>query len=149
MSPRSGCALAAVSGQGLGAFLRIGAAPGDRNLVSFYFDTGLNYTGLFEGRDSDVFGLAFAFAKISDRAADFDKDYNGANPAAARPVRDYEAAIELSYTYVAAPWWTIQPDLQYIIHPAANSADPEADPALPAPAMKNAFVLGVRTAIQF
>jgi porin len=63
-------------------------------------------------------------------------------------VRDYEAAIELSYSYAAAPWWTIQPDIQYILHPAGFSASPTADPNLPAPAMKNAFVLGIRTAIQ-
>jgi porin len=134
--------------QGLGGFLRVSAAPGDRNTVSFYFDTGLNYIGLFEGHDSDILGLGFAYARISDRARSFDRDYNRANPSATRPVRDYEAAIELSYSYVAAPWWTIQPDIQYIIHPAGFSADPNADPTLPAPAMKNAFVLGIRTAIQ-
>lgn len=135
--------------QGLGAFFRIGAAPGDRSLVPFYFDTGLNYIGPFEGRDSDVLGLAFAFAMISDRARDFDRDYNHANPSATRPVHDFEAAFELSYSYVAAPWWTIQPDIQYIIHPAGFSADPNADAAQPAPAMKDALVIGVRTAIQF
>jgi porin len=136
-------------GQGLGAFLRVGAAPGDRSLVPFYFDTGVSYTGLIEGRDNDVVGLAFAYGQISDRARSFDRDYNAANPSAMRPVRDYEAAFELSYSFVAAPWWTIQPDVQYIIHPAGHSADPDADAALPAPAMKNAFVIGVRTAIQF
>ncbi len=136
-------------GQGLGAFFRIGGAPGDRNLVPFYFDTGLNYTGLFEGRDSDILGLGFAFAKISDRARAYDRDYNDANPLATRPVRDFEAALELSYSYVAAPWWTIQPDVQYIIHPAGFSADPNADASLPAAAMKDALVIGVRTAIQF
>lgn len=135
--------------QGIGAFFRIGAAPGDRSLVPFYLDAGLNYIGPFEGRDSDILGLAFAYAKISDWARDFDRDYNGANPSAPRPIRDYEAAIELSYSYVAAPWWTIQPDVQYIIHPAGFSADPNADPALPAPPMKDALVIGVRSAVLF
>ncbi len=134
--------------QGLGGFLRVSAAPGDRNTVSFYFDTGLNYVGLFEGHDSDILGLGFAYARISDRARSFDRDYNRAKPSATRPVRDYEAAIELSYSYVAAPWWTIQPDIQYIIHPAGFSAAPNADRTQSAPAMKNAFVIGVRTAIQ-
>jgi len=133
--------------KGLGAFLRIGAAPGDRNLVPFYIDTGFAYTGLIDGRDSDVLGFGFAFAKISDRARGYDRDCNEANPAATRPVRDYEAALEISYSYVAAPWWTIQPDVQYIIHPAGHSADPNADTDQPAAAMNNAFVVGVRTAI--
>lgn len=135
--------------QGLGAFFRIGAAPGDRNPVPFYFDAGVNYIGPFDGRDGDILAVGFAYAKISDRARHYDKDYNATNPSATRPVRDYEAAVELSYSYVAAPWWTIQPDLQYIVHPGGYSADPDADAALPARAMKNAFVLGVRTAIQF
>lgn len=136
------------SDQGLGVFFRIGGAPGDRNLVPFYFDVGLHYVGPFAGREADEIGLGFALAKISDRARDFDRDYNLANPSATRPVRDYEAVLELSYSYVAAPWWTIQPDIQYILHPAANSADPDTDVALPATAMKNALILGVRTAIQ-
>ena len=135
--------------QGVGAFVRIGAASGDRNLAPFYFDTGLNYIGPFKGRDSDILGLAFSFAKISDRARAFDCDFNIANPSATRPVHDYKAAFELSYSYVAAPWWTIQPGVQYIIHPAGFSADPNADATLPAPTMKNALVFGVRTAIQF
>lgn len=135
-------------GQGLAGFFHIGAAPGDRNLVPFYFDTGLQYTGLIETRDSDIFALGFAFAKISDRARDRDQDYNEAHPSAIRPVRDYEAAIELSYSYVAAPWWTIQPDIQYILHPAGLSASPTTAPDRPAPAMKDAFVFGIRTAIQ-
>jgi porin len=134
--------------QGLGGFFRIGAAPSDRNLVPFYVDAGIQYTGLVDTRDSDILALGFAFAKISDRARDVDRDYNGANPSATRPVRDYEAAIELSYSYAAAPWWTIQPDIQYILHPAGFSANPAADPDQSAPAMKNAFVLGLRTAIQ-
>ena len=34
-------------GKGLSGFLRVMGAPGDRNLVSFYFDTGLAYKGPF------------------------------------------------------------------------------------------------------
>lgn len=134
--------------QGLGGFFRVSAAPGDRNAVSYYFDAGLNYIGLFEGHDSDILGLGFAYAKISERVRDFDRDYNLANPSATRPVRDYEAAIELTYSYVAAPWWTIQPDIQYIIHPTSLSANLNGDQTLPMAAMKNAFVIGIRTAIQ-
>jgi porin len=134
--------------QGLGGFFRVSAAPGDRNAVSFYLDGGLNYIGLFEGHDSDILGLGFAYAKISERFRDFDRDYNRANPSATRPVRDYEAAIELTYSYVAAPWWTIQPDIQYIIHPTSLSANLNGDQTLPEATMKNAFVIGIRTAIQ-
>ena len=39
------------------------------------------------------------------------------------PIRDYEAAIELTYRWELADNWTIQPDLQYIFHPGANIAN--------------------------
>lgn len=135
--------------QGLSGFFRIAGAPDDRNLVSFYFDTGLNYKGPFEGRDSDIAGIAFSFAKVGASAVDQDKDYNRANPGATRPVRDYEAVIELTYQYAVAPWWTLQPDAQYIIHPAGYAASPTADTSLATSAMKDAFVLGARTTIKF
>ena len=44
---------------GLNAFLRVMGAPGDRNLVDFYFDTGLTYKGPF-GREDDTIGIGFA-----------------------------------------------------------------------------------------
>ena len=135
--------------QGLSGFLRLAGAPDDRNLVSLYADTGLNYKGLFEGRDQDIAGIAIAFAKVGGSAIHQDKDYNLANPGATRPVRDYEAVIELTYQYVVAPWWTIQPDAQYIIHPAGYSASPTADTSAPTSAMKDAVVLGARTTIKF
>lgn len=135
--------------QGVSGFLRMAGAPDDRNLVSFYFDTGLTYKGPFEGRDSDIAGIAVSFAKVGDAAIDQDKDYNRANPRATRPVRDYEAAIELTYQYAAAPWWIIQPDIQYIIHPAGCGASPTADSSVSTSAMKDAFVLGARTTIKF
>ncbi len=51
---------------GLGAFSSFSLAPSDRNQVSFYADCGINYQGLFPGRDNDVFGLALSYTKISE-----------------------------------------------------------------------------------
>ncbi len=135
--------------QGLAGFVRLGGAPDDRNVISFYADAGLNYMGPFEGRGADIIGIAFSYAKIGSAAIDSDKDYNRAYPTATRPVRDYEAAIELTYVYAVAPWWIIQPDIQYIIHPAGSVACPIADLTKTATAMENAFIFGVRTGINF
>ena len=47
------------------------------------------------------------------------------------PVRNFEASIGLTYQWVVRDGWYIQPDLQYIIQPAAISqtGDPrEHDP---------------------
>jgi len=63
------------------------------------------------------------------------------------PIRDYEAAIELTYRWELAENWSIEPDLQYIFHPGSNIANP-ANPAGLSP-IPNALVLGVRTALEF
>jgi porin len=141
---------AGAPGQGLGGFLRLGGSPqDDRNPVSVYADGGLTYTGPFEGRDGDVAGIAFSYAGIGGGARDYDGDYNAAHPTATRPVRDYEAAIEATYQIAAAPWWRIQPDIQYIIHPGGSVASPTADSTQPASAMGDALILGVRTTVTF
>ena len=56
-----------------------------------------------------------------------------------------EAAFELSYQLQVAPWWIVQPDLQYIIHPGGNVPDP----GRPNAPVKNAFVAGLRSAVKF
>ena len=63
------------------------------------------------------------------------------------PIRDYEAAIELTYSVQLAQDWTLQPDLQYIIHPgchAPNPLDPSGNSPIP-----NAAVIGMRTILTF
>jgi porin len=41
------------------AFLRGGGAPGNRNVIGWYADVGVNITGLLPSRADDVAGLAF------------------------------------------------------------------------------------------
>ena len=60
---------------------------------------------------------------------------------------DYEGAIELNYLATLAPWWTLQPDMQMILHPTAAVVRPTA--ATPLPRLGNAFVLGLRTSVRF
>lgn len=43
------------------------AAPGDRNLVDCYLDSGPDYKGPF-GRPNDTIGLAYGYARISNAA---------------------------------------------------------------------------------
>ena len=131
---------------GLGVFLRIAGGPSDRNQVDFYADGGLNYKGPLPDRGDDVLGLALAYAHISDNASSLDRDMNifdGTH----HPVRDYEMALELTYRAQLAPWWTVQPDLQVILHPGGHVADP-TDPTRTR-AIRDSVVLGVRTGIAF
>src|SRR5262249_19824458 len=132
--------------QGLGIFLRASGSPADRNQIEFYADGGLSYKGLFPGRDDDILGLGVAYAQISGTAADLDRDarlFGNAN----RPVRDFETVIELTYRAQLAPWWMLQPALQYIFHPGGNIANPNTPSS--ARAIPDAFIAGVRTTVAF
>ena len=60
------------------------------------------------GRDSDVFTLGTAYAKISDDAAGLDRD-TGTILGGFYPIRNHELVLEASYQYQVAPWWIIQP----------------------------------------
>lgn len=124
---------------GLNVFLRGGAASANRNLVSWYVDGGFGLTGPFAGRKDDTLTLGVAYGRISGDAADADR---AAGPPT--PVRDYESVIELTYAASVAPWWTVQPDLQYVIHPGGNVANPDGGGAV-----RNAFLLGIRTVVTF
>ncbi|HTH98034.1 MAG TPA: carbohydrate porin [Stellaceae bacterium] len=131
---------------GLSAFLRLAGSPSPQNLVSFYADGGLTWKAPFASRGDDTVGLAVAWAEISNRAADLDRDtnfFNGTNA----PVRDREIAIEATYQAQVAPWLVVQPDLQYIVHPGGNIADPN-DPA-GTKAVEDAVVVGVRSVVKF
>lgn len=132
--------------EGLGLFVRIAGDPSEGNQIKFYADGGVTYRGLLAGREDDVFGIAVAYAKVSNEARGFDGDTNrfaGTD----RPVRDFETALEITYKAQIAPWWTIQPDVQFIPHPGANIPrpnDPNGTQAIP-----NAIVLGMRSAVTF
>jgi porin len=65
----------------------------------------------------------------------------------AAPIRDFEAVFELTYQYQLAKNWTLQPDVQYIVHPGANVADPQVRTGV-AP-IPNAAVVGLRTILKF
>ncbi|HXD46340.1 MAG TPA: carbohydrate porin [Pseudolabrys sp.] len=123
----------------LNLFLRGGFAPSDRNLVSYYIDAGAGLKGPLPGRQNDTLTFGFAYARISKDVAAADRD---TLPAAI--VRDYEAVFELSYAAQIAPWWTVQPDVQYIVHPNGGQ-----NPNDPAARLQNAFVAGVRSSIKF
>lgn len=128
--------------QGLSAFARIGGSPDDRNLMSLYADGGLVYKGLIPGRPDDKIGIAAAYARIGDNARDLDRD-TGSFGGLFYPVRSSEAMIELTYQAKLAPWWTLQPDLQYVIRP--NGGALNSDGSL----RQNAWAMALRSLVIF
>jgi porin len=131
--------------QGLAAFFRIGYAPPDRNLISLEIDAGLTFKGLCPNRNLDVLGVGASYARIG-YARRLERDevlFTGIE----RPIRDYEAVLEITYAARIAPWWLLQPDLQLVFHPGGFTSGP-----LPAPVgrpISNALVVGLRSAITF
>jgi porin len=126
---------------GIAAFFRGSWAPADRNLVAYYADGGVTFKGLIADRSNDVLGIAFAFADISSDDEALDRDarrFSGI----ALPVRDYEATLELTYHVQINTWWSMQPDIQYIMHPGGNVALPNAIAAVP-----DATVIGLRSSM--
>ena len=130
--------------QSLNLFMRGGVAPSDRNLVSYYVDGGAGFKGLLPGRVDDVLTFGVAYAKISRDAAALDQDMLALN-GPRYPIRDEEVVFELNYATQIAPWWSVQPDLQYIVHPGGKVPDPDN----PKATVGNAFVTGVRSTIKF
>lgn len=125
-------------------FVRALGAPGDRNLITFAADAGINVAAPFPGRDNDAFGVVYGVAKVSGAAAALDRDeafFTGLPV----PVRSVEQLIEITYQIQATGWWVVQPDLQFIFNPGAGIANP-SDPAR---RVGNGIVAGVQTKITF
>jgi len=114
--------------RGLAAFARCSLAPSDRNLVSWYFDSGFNYKGLFPGRGNDFAGVAIGYTRISDDAVE-----RVGQPIVSR----HEATLEVTYQVTLNDWVSIQPDLQFIMNPGATGTT------------RNAAVAGLRFNVAF
>jgi porin len=130
--------------QSLNAFFRAGASPSDRNLVGSYIDGGLGLKAPIPGRDDDVLTFGIVYSAVSPDAAALDADtqfFTGAF----FPKRDKEIALELNYSLQIAPWWTLQADAQYFIHPGGNVPDPLNPPQT----IANAFLVALRSSIKF
>ena len=110
--------------RGVDAFLRVGGAPADRNPVSLYLDAGLGFAGPIAARPHDTLTVGAACAGL--------------------PLTDRESVLELSYVARLARHWSLQPDLQYVVHPGNNAPDPN-DPTQP---IGNALVVGLRAVFQ-
>ncbi|HSE45529.1 MAG TPA: carbohydrate porin [Gemmatimonadales bacterium] len=114
--------LGAVSVQGLSVYGSVIYAPQERiNAIPYFAEVALGYQGLLPGRDSDVAAMALYYGGFSRYL----------------PGQTYELTLEWTYALVVAPWLTIQPDIQYIVHPSGKSS------------VSNALVVGVQLSLQF
>jgi porin len=96
------------------AFVRYGVANGRINEFDRSVSVGVRSRELIRSRHGSEIGLAFTRARISPQSRDA-----AAMAGVAR--EGYEAAIELTYRASINDWLTIQPDVQYIFNPGADS----------------------------
>lgn len=134
------------SDKGVGFFLRTAMSPSDRNLINFYVDGGLQFTGFSDARPNDKFGVGMTYARISDAARAADRDVQ-VFIGAPFPIRDFEAVFEMTYVAEIQTGWTVQPVFQYVLHPGGGVVDPN-DPTQ-TKRIKDAAVFGLRSTFNY
>ena len=131
--------------QGLSLFTRVTYNPQtDRNLVTWYFDAGMAYVGLFDNRPQDILGLGFAWAKLTPYLNNSIAAQNSLD-GTQTPLVAPESLIEVTYQAPMSSWLTLQPFFQYAINPGGKAPMPNN----PNQAIPNATIVGLRANIDF
>ncbi len=112
--------------QGLGLFTRFGYANSDLNQIGNFWSLGMQYEGLIDGRDEDVFGLAYAQGVFTDYST---SDFNYSD--------NHENVLECYYSAAVYPWLTLSPNIQYVGNPGGNKQ------------ISDAVIIGIRAQMTF
>jgi porin len=115
---------------GLRGWARLGFANDRFNPLNRYLGGGLVYSGPFKSRPDDEAGIALA-------SAHFGGPYRDALALAGERTDATELQIEATYRAVVTRRLTLQPDVQYIVHPGGR------------PDLRVALLFGLRTQIGF
>ena len=112
--------------RGLAAFVQAGLAAPHFNRISRFVGGGLVYTGV--ASDGDRVGITLAHAGFSP-------GYRRTAATQAVRVATAENVVEVTYRRALGAWLTVQPDLQYVVHPSGG------------PTRHDALVVGLRVEI--
>lgn len=110
--------------QGVGVFAIYGWAEPDVSVVEHHVAFGGAWKGPIPTRDDDTTGIGASLAIFSD------EDGAGVDD-------EFELAIEAFYKVQITPWFSLKPDLQYVINPGGLASQ------------RNAVVATVRAEIAF
>lgn len=98
--------------QGISAFIQYGYADPDVSAFEHHFGVGLNSAGPIPGRDDDTAGVYWSWVRTSRASgAGFDRN---------------ESALEFYYRLAITPFFTVQPDLQWIWNPGGHTSPDSA-----------------------
>lgn len=126
------------------AFVRVSYSPSDRNVIDIYADGGITLAVPFRGRDGDTVGLAVGIAHISPRLRSTGEILlRLIAPSAVPPA--FEGVAEVSYQATLVGPLKVQPNVQYIVHPASSALSIQT----PEGRVPNALVLGLRSFVSF
>ncbi|MBI2799889.1 MAG: carbohydrate porin [Gammaproteobacteria bacterium] len=116
--------------RGISAGLRVAHATAEFNRFDWFLSGVITDVGFLESRPTDKVGLGFVYSHTGS-------PYRQVQRAQELDVRAGEVTVELTYRAPLGTWLSLQPDLQYVIHPAD------------APASRNALVFGLRMEVLF
>lgn len=97
----------------LGVFARATGNGGDRNLISYGVDAGVNLKAPFPNRENDTLGLGWGLGRGSYGARMYYRT-QGLRPPGT------ENHLEVTYQAEVKPWFVLQPDFQYIFNPSGG-----------------------------
>ncbi|MCG0997595.1 carbohydrate porin [Acetobacter persici] len=128
------------SDRSLGIFVRATGNSGDRNMVSFAADAGLNLKAPFSGRPNDTVGIGWGVGRSSSGWRRYNRTANTLVPGD-------ENHLEITYQAEVRPWLVVQPDFQEIWNPMGGKADPR----YPASSRRigNETIFGLHTSVTF
>jgi len=128
---------------GISVFSRISKAmSSNRNLIDYYADGGVVFSGMVPGRPDDKFGATFIYAHVSRELRRLDRDFQNLQ-GIAKPLHSGELTFEISYLAQITKGWQIQPDIQYVRRPGGGTAFPN-DPTQ-SRRIKDAKLIGLRS----
>ncbi len=122
----------------------MGAPQADRNLITFSLNAGVTLHEPIRHRDNDTLGFGMGFTKVSGSASALDQATATFNNSFV-PRRTSETFLEVTYQYEVAPWWQLQPDIQYVFNPGGGVENPNDLGTT----VKNELIFGLRTNILF
>jgi porin len=111
--------------QGLTAFAVAAYAAPDTALLQYIWQAGLLQRGTFAGRDRDTIGLGVIQSRISNQLVAQQTVADVVSPGSVS-VQSAETTIELNYRALLAPWFSLMPNVQYVIRPNAVTTIPDA-----------------------
>ncbi|MGI4857446.1 MAG: carbohydrate porin [Janthinobacterium lividum] len=124
-------------GEGVDLGLRMVAGDRATSALDRQITASVEYQNPFH-RVGDRAGFAIGATHSSSREAEYEMEYNALHPDDTVSVgHGYEYVTEVFYRWRALPSVSLQPDLQFYLHPGGTSKN------------SNVFVAGLKTVIEF